>query len=167
MASEIRVDRIKSTAGGAIINATINNDGSITFGGNVDIGGQLLQNGQPFAALPEQIASGEGSTVGATLKSDGTNAYWEIIVDFAEGFAITRGYPAAGYQSGNAWRNVNRCQHSTFSISNLGDLIDQSDAYTAGAQNTAMKAFIYCTGNNWNTTVVCFYILWQQVKYWC
>ena len=40
---------------------------------------------------------------------------------------------------------------NSFSISNLGDLIDQSDAYTAGAQNTAMKAFIYCTGNNWNT----------------
>ena len=151
MASEIRVDRIRSTAGGAVVNATVNNDGSITFGGNVDITGNLLQNGQPFAALPPQIASGEGSTVGATLKSDGTNAYWELIVEFSEGFAITRGYPAAGYQGGNAWRNVNRCTHSTFSIANLGDLIDRSDAYTAGAQNSAMKAYIYCTGNNWNT----------------
>lgn len=152
MASEIRVDRIRSTAGGAVVNATVNNDGSITFGGNVDITGNLLQNGAPFAALPEQVPAGqEGTTQGATLKSDGVNAYWELIIDFADGFAITRGYPAAGYQSGNAWRNVNRCQHSTFSISNLGDLIDRSDAYTAGAQNTAMKAFIYCTGNNWNT----------------
>lgn len=154
MASELRVDQLKYTAAGQSTtpNISLNTDGSCTFGGDIDIGNNdLLVNGQPFSTLPEQVATGEGATVGAVLKSDGTNAYWEIIVNFEDGFAITRGYPAAGYQSSSSWKNVNRLQHSTFTMSNLGDLLTYSDAYTAGAQNAQMRAYVYCTGDNWNT----------------
>ncbi len=154
MASELRVDQLKYTAAGSSTtpNISLNTDGSVTMGGDLDIGSNdLLVNGQPFSTLPTQVASGDGATIGAVLKSDGTNAYWEIIVNFEEGFAITRGYPAAGYQSSSSWKNVNRLQHSTFTITNLGDLITYSDAYTAGAQDTNMRAYIYCTGDNWNT----------------
>jgi hypothetical protein len=157
MASELRVDQLKYTAAGSSTNPNIslNTDGSCTFGGNIDIGSNsLLVNGAPFSTLPEQFpaSAGDSSTVGATLKSDGTNAYWENIVEFAEGFNITRGYPAAGYRGGAAWRNINRCTHATFSNANIGDRIDQSDAYTAGAQNSAMRAYVFCTANGWNNT---------------
>lgn len=156
MASELRVDQLKYTAAGSSTtpNISLNTDGSVTFGGDIDIGNNdLLVNGQPFSTLPPQIPAGqEGATVGAVLKSDGTNAYWEIVVNFEDGFAITRGYPAAGYQGGNSWRNVNRCTHATFSMSNLGDIISTSDAYTAGAQNTSMRAYIFCTPGSWNGT---------------
>lgn len=157
MASELRVDQLKYTAAGSSTNPNIslNTDGSCTFGGNIDIGNNsLLVNGSPFSTLPEQFpeSAGENSTVGATLKSDGTNAYWENIVEFSEGFNITRGYPAAGYRGGAAWRNINRCTHATFSNANIGDRIDQSDAYTAGAQNAAMRAYVFCTANGWNNT---------------
>ena len=84
MASELRVDQLKYTAAGQSTtpNISLNTDGSCTFGGDIDIGNNdLLVNGQPFSTLPEQIATGEGATVGAVLKSDGTNAYWEIIVN--------------------------------------------------------------------------------------
>lgn len=155
MASELRVDQLKYTAAGQATtpNISLNNDGSCTFGGNIDIGNNdLLVNGQPFSTLPEQIPEGqEGTTIGAVLKSDGVNAYWEIVVNFEDGFAITRGYPAAGYRSSSSWRSVNRVQHSTFTVSNLGDLLTYSDAYTAGAQDAQMRAYVYCTGNNWNT----------------
>lgn len=154
MASELRVDQLKYTAAGQSTtpNISLNTDGSSTFGGNIDIGSNsLLVNGQPFSTLPEQFATGDGATIGAVLKSDGTNAYWEIIVNFEDGFAITRGYPAAGYKSSASWKNVNRLQHSTFTMSNLGDLITYSDAYTAGAQSAQMRAYIYCSGDNWNT----------------
>lgn len=150
MASELRVDQI-TYSGGVSPNMVLNSNGSVTFQSDIDITGNLLQNGQPFESLPDQIPAGQqGSTVGATLKSDGTNAYWEIIVPYESGFAITRGYPAAGYRGGSAWRNVNRCTHATNSMANLGDLLDQSDAYTAGAQNTNMRAYVYCNANNWN-----------------
>ena len=156
MASELRVDQLKYTAAGSSTtpNISLNTDGSVTFGGDIDIGNNdLLVNGSPFSTLPPQIPAGqEGATVGAVLKSDGTNAYWEIVVNFEDGFAITRGYPAAGYQSGNSWRNVNRCTHATFSMSNLGDIISTSDAYTAGAQNTSMRAYVFCTPGSWNGT---------------
>ena len=132
MASELRVDQLKYTAAGQATtpNISLNNDGSCTFGGNIDIGNNdLLVNGQPFSTLPEQIPEGqEGTTIGAVLKSDGVNAYWEIVVNFEDGFAITRGYPAAGYRSSSSWRSVNRVQHSTFTVSNLGDLLTYSDA---------------------------------------
>jgi hypothetical protein len=156
MASELRVDQLKYTAAGSSTtpNISLNTDGSVTFGGDIDIGNNdLLVNGQPFSTLPEQVPVGqEGSTAGAVLKSDGTNAYWEIIVNFEEGFAITRGYPAAGYQSSSSWRNVNRCTHSTFTMSNLGDLLTSSDAYTAGAQSSSMRAYVFCTAGSWNGT---------------
>ena len=77
-------------------------------------------------------------------------------MNFAEGFQITRGYPAAGYRGGSAWRNINRCTHATFSNSNIGDRLDQSDAYTAGAQNSAMRAYVFCTANGWNKLVTMF-----------
>lgn len=156
MASELRVDQLKYTAAGSstVPNISLNNDGSVTFGGDIDIGNNdLLVNGQPFSTLPPQIPEGQdGTTAGAVLKSDGVNAFWEIVVSFEAGFAITRGYPAAGYQSASSWRNVNRCTHATFTMSNLGDLLTSSDAYTAGAQNTSMRAYVFNTPNSWNGT---------------
>tara|TARA_B100000700_G_C15056302_1_gene863018 strand:+ start:2546 stop:3679 length:1134 start_codon:yes stop_codon:yes gene_type:complete len=153
MASELRVDQLKNS-GSATTNIQLNSDGTCTFGGDIDVGNNsLLVNGSPFSTLPPQYPEGnENSTVGAALKSDGTNAYWDNIVGFAEGFAITRGYPAAGYKSSSAWRNINRTTHSTFSNVNVGDRMDQSDAYTAGAQNANMRAYVFCTANGWNNT---------------
>ncbi len=154
MASELRVDQLKySSAGsGTTPNITLNSKGTVNFGSNIDIGGSLLVQGAPFTTLPTQYASGENSTVGAVLKSDGTNAFWETSVSFEDGFNITKGYPIAGYRGGSSWRNVNRCTHSTQSMANLGDQITYSDAYTAGARNSAGRAYVFCTANGWNST---------------
>ena len=145
MASELRVDQLKYTAAGSstVPNISLNNDGSVTFGGDIDIGNNdLLVNGQPFSTLPAQIPLGqEGTTAGAVLKSDGVNAYWEIIVSYEQGFAITRGYPAAGYQSASSWRNVNRCTHATFSMANLGDLLTSSVQF---GRSLNILGCIYC-----------------------
>lgn len=40
--------------------------------GNINFTGQLLQNGQPFAAIPNQSPA----TAGSVLMSDGQNAFW-------------------------------------------------------------------------------------------
>lgn len=153
MASELRVDQIKyGSSGSSTPNISLNTDNSTTFNGDIDVIGTIKQNGVEFSTLPPQIASGEGSTVGATLKSDGTNAYWELIIPFETAFTITRGYIAAGYQNSTSWRNVNRFVHSTSTVSNLGDLLTFSDAYTTGSQNLAMKAYVFGTGDGWNAT---------------
>lgn len=153
MASELRVDQIKyGSSGSATPNITLNNDNSTTFNGDINVIGTIKRNGVVFSTLPPQLASGEGNTVGATLKSDGTNAYWELIIPFETAFTITRGYIAAGYQNGSSWRNVNRFVHSTSTITNLGDLLTYSDAYTSGSQNLAMKAYVFGAGDSWDAT---------------
>jgi len=62
MASELRVDQLKYTAAGSSTtpNISLNTDGSVTFGGDIDIGNNdLLVNGSPFSTLPPQIPAGQ------------------------------------------------------------------------------------------------------------
>lgn len=57
---------------------------------------------------------------------------------------ITTGYVAAGYKDGVAWRNVNVLAHSTDTITNLGDLLQEAANYTKGAQ-TKNNAYVFGT----------------------
>jgi hypothetical protein len=153
MASELRVDQIKyGSSGSSTPNINLNNDNSSTFNGDINVIGTIKKNGVEFSSLPPQIASGNGTTVGATLKSDGTNAFWELIIPFETAFTITRGYIAGGYQNSTAWRSVNRFVHATSTVTNLGDIITFSDAYTSGSQNLAMKAYVFGAGDFWDGT---------------
>lgn len=73
---------------------------------------------------------------GAVLKSDGTNAYWEIAgqsTEWSMARIWTHGYVGGGYQSGSPWNNVNRTVHSTDTSTNLGNTLDRSGAYMAGS----------------------------------
>ena len=68
-------------------------------------------------------------SVGAVLRSDGTDAYWDIS-GAPTGWGMSRiwthGYVGGGYQNGSPWRNVNRTVHSTDTSTNLGDTLDRS-----------------------------------------
>jgi hypothetical protein len=48
---------------------------------------------------------------------------------------IAYGYVAGGYKSSTPWRNVNKMVHSTDAMSNLGDLLQDTVAYTSGFCN--------------------------------
>ena len=77
-------------------------------------------------------------SVNASLKSDGTNAYWSLDgtdTDWSMARIWTHGYVGGGYRSGSPWRNVNRTVHATDTSTNLGDTLDRSGAYMSGSWN--------------------------------
>ena len=87
---------------------------------------------------PEQSTSrySDNYSVGAVLKSNGTEAYWSfegVLSDWGMARIWTHGYVGGGYQSGSPWRNVNRTVHATDTSTNLGDTLDRSGAYMAGS----------------------------------
>ena len=163
MASRIKVDEVTNLAQSGSVSfptggATF--QGNVDVTGNIDFSGELFQNGQPFVTLPEQTAD----NLGAPLRSGGTSgtAYWDTSGEgsqvggsqakYKAGFNITRGFSCCGYRGAQSWRNVNRLVHSTFTQSNLGDLSNWSGAYIDGKPSTTMNAFIFATGNSWDST---------------
>ena len=77
-------------------------------------------------------------SVGATLKSDGTNTYWAFDPgnsDWSMARIWTHGYVAGGYKNSSSWRTVNRTVHSTDVTTNIGDIIDRSGGYFSGSWN--------------------------------
>ena len=163
MASRIKVDEVTNLAqSGAVSFPTggANFSGQVNVTGNIDFTGDLLQNGQPFVTLPEQNVN----NLGYTLRSGGNTgvAYWDSSGEgdsgggsqamYKAGFDITRGFACAGYRGGNSWKNVNRLVMSTYTNSNLGDLLTYSGAYLDCAQNTSFKNYVFATCDSWNGT---------------
>ena len=60
---------------------------------------------------------------------------------------ITTGYVMGGYQSSSPWRNVNRMNHATDVMTNLGDLLSHAGAYTSGACNLT-RSFLWSCDNS-------------------
>ena len=90
--------------------------------------------------FPDQSADRYSTnySVGASLKSDGTNTYWAFDpgnTDWSTARIWTHGYVAGGYKSSSAWRTVNRTVHGTDVTTNIGDIIDRSGGYFAGSWN--------------------------------
>ena len=89
------------------------------------------------SSLPDQSTNRYSATytVGALLRSDGTNAYWSFDGENDTGWSTARiwthGYVGGGYQNGSPWNNVNRTVHATDTSTNLGDILDRSGAYMA------------------------------------
>lgn len=79
----------------------------------------------------------EQYSVGAILRSNGTEAYWSFDGENDTGWATARiwthGYVGGGYQNSSPWSNVNRTVHSTDTSTNLGDVLDRSGAYMSGS----------------------------------
>ena len=165
MASRIKVDEVTNLNGSGSVSFPTGGasfQGNVGVTGNIDFSGQLLQNGQPFVTLPTQTAS----NLGAVLRSGGTSgtAYWDTsgegasgVAGFSQGkykagFNITRGFSCCGYRGAQSWRNVNRLVHATYTQTNLGDLSAQSGAYIDGKPSTNMTAYIFATGNSWDST---------------
>ena len=163
MASRIKVDEVTNLAQSGAVSfptggATFS--GNVNVTGNIDFTGDLLQNGQPFVTLPEQNVN----NIGYTLRSGGSTgvAYWDSSGEgdsgggsqamYKAGFDITRGFACAGYRGGNSWKNVNRLVMSTYTNSNLGDLLTYSGAYLDCAQNTSFKNYVFATCDSWNGT---------------
>ncbi|NBP00979.1 MAG: hypothetical protein EBU90_12750 [Proteobacteria bacterium] len=64
---------------------------------------------------------------------------------------ITTGYVMGGYRSAQPWRNVNRMNHTTDVMTNLGDLLSAAGAYTSGA-NSLTRGFLWSADNNFPGT---------------
>ena len=96
--------------------------------------------GSGGGGMPDQSADRYSTdySVGATLKSDGTNTYWAFDAgdnDWSSARIWTHGYVAGGYKNSSAWRTVNRTVHSTDVTTNIGDIIDRSGGYFSGSWN--------------------------------
>lgn len=61
---------------------------------------------------------------------------------------ITKGYVMGGYVSSTPWRNVNRMNHATDVMTNLGDLLMAAGAYTSGANNLT-RGFLWNSDGSW------------------
>ena len=76
-------------------------------------------------------------SVGAILRSNGTEAFWSFDGENDTGWATARiwthGYVGGGYRNSSPWSNVNRTVHSTDTTTNLGDKLDRSGAYMSGS----------------------------------
>ena len=110
----------------------------------------------------------EQYSVGAILRSNGTEAYWSFDGENDTGWATARiwthGYVGGGYQNSSPWSNVNRTVHSTDTTTNLGDKLDRSGAYMSGSwsdikhwfhsmENTYRGSSNYTSGFNMATEV--------------
>lgn len=106
--------------------------------------------------LPDQ-STDRGSddySVGATLVSDGENAYWSLDGEDANAWALARiwthGYVGGGYKNSSPWSNVNLTVHSTDTSTNLGNVLDRSGAYMAGSW-TDQKHFFHSMENTYRS----------------
>jgi hypothetical protein len=89
------------------------------------------------------------STKGATLKSDGANAFWNIPTDDSQYYkgTVTRGYTLGGYYNSVAYKLVSKTTHSSDVTTSLGAILTYFDAYTAGASSGGY-AYTFCSVNN-------------------
>lgn len=65
-----------------------------------------------------------------------------VQTQFKQKSLITWGYVAGGYQNSVAWANVNKFNMNTDIATNLGDLLQSSSNYCAGA-HTANEAYLF------------------------
>lgn len=80
------------------------------------------------------------------------NGNWKDINDIRSGdyfyrTVITTSYILGGYKDGTPWKNVNRMNHSTDIMTNLGDQMSVAANYVSGACNLT-KAFVWNTANS-------------------
>ena len=66
--------------------------------------------------------------------------------DYLYRTVITTSYVLGGYKDGTPWKNVNRMNHSTDIMTNLGDQMSVAANYVSGACNLT-KAFVWNTLN--------------------
>jgi len=104
----------------------------------------------------------EIQTMGSTLRKENENwvpLSWEThvpsFIDRSLAFKyrqiITRGYVMGGYKSASPWRNVNKMNHATDIMFNLGDLLSHSAAYTSGACNLT-RGYLWSADSTWPGT---------------
>ena len=134
--------------------------------GDINFTGNLYQGGSIFKTLPTQSAS----TIGATLVSDGTNAFWDATQSwpgtfvgstggtvttlpynaedrYRVGFQISRGYAMGGYQNSTSYKNVCSINHGTITLQNHGDLLTNGQGYCAGGRNLSMHGYVFIAVN--------------------
>jgi hypothetical protein len=91
------------------------------------------------------------STKGATLKSDGANAFWDTSISPTSYYSgvVTRGYTLGGYQNSAAYNTVSKSIHASDVTTNLGAILSYYDGYTAGASSGG-NAYTFCSNNSGN-----------------
>jgi len=83
-----------------------------------------------------------------------TGTRWEPVgseMPFLYRQIITTGFVAGGYKSSAPWKNVNKMNHATDVMSNLGDLMQYASAYTSGFCNK-FKGFMWSADDTWPGT---------------
>jgi len=154
-------EQIHMLKGGIGINTTtgVGSTYKLVVGGDINFTGELYQNGTIFETLPPQSAT----TIGAALRSDGTNAFWDTGDPWSStgtddlpystedryrvGFQISRGYAMAGYKNSTSYKNVCSINMSNNTLTNQGDLLTNGQGYCAGAQNKDMYAYVMIAVN--------------------
>jgi len=101
------------------------------------------------------------ATVGACIYNTDTKSLeiytgtrWEPVgteMPFLYRQVITTGYVGGGYKSSSPWKNVNKMNHATDVMSNLGDLFQYAQSYTSGFNNK-FKAFLWGADDAWPGT---------------
>ena len=152
--------------GGCLSVGALNTTYKLNVTGDINFTGTLYQNGSIFKTLPTQSAS----TIGATLVSDGTNAFWDTTQSWSGtfvgstggtvttlpynaedryrvGFQISRGYAMGGYQNSTSYRNVCSINHGTITLQNHGDLLTNGQGYCAGGRNLSMHGYVFIAVN--------------------
>jgi hypothetical protein len=94
-------------------------------------------------------------SVGAVLRSDGTNAFWDdtpLLSPYYRG-SVVRGYTIGGYQNAVAYNTAYKTIHSTDTTTNLGAIMSFFNAYTAGASSGTFAYDFYAfTGTVFNSS---------------
>ena len=145
--------------GGCLGVGSLNTSYKLNVAGSINFTGTLYQNGSPFVTLPAQSAA----TIGAALRSDGTNAFWDTggvgsgqgatTLPYAAedryrvGFQITRGYAMGGYRNSTSYKNVCSINIANNTLTNHGDILTNGQGYCAGAQNISMYGYVMIAVN--------------------
>ena len=131
----------------------------LNVAGDINFTGELYKNGSKFETLPAQSAS----TIGAALRSNGTNAFWDTggpnsgggtsTLPYAAedryrvGFQISRGYAMGGYRNSTSYKNVCSINIANNTLTNHGDILTNGQGYCAGAQNLSMYGYVMIAVN--------------------
>ena len=126
------------------------------------LGGKLDANGNAirFANLASDPGSAEEGDVYYNTGDNELKLYadgsWGTlgsgsVQPFLTRQVITHGFVMGGYQSSSPWRNVNTMVHATDVMTNNGDVMPYSGAYTSGACSLT-RGYLWSTDNTWPGT---------------
>jgi hypothetical protein len=127
-------------------------DTSPQLGGRLDANGNVIR----FANLSSNPSSPQEGDVYYNTDDNALKIYadgeWGSLSGTQPSFltrqVITHGFVMGGYKDASPWRNVNTMVHATDVMTNNGDVMPYSGAYTSGACSLT-RGYLWSTDNTW------------------